>query len=66
MFRVQSEHSDECTKSIFISELFQVEVSDGLGWGDHMVSMEILCQDQKIVQTRRLRSFNSPAMLHAQ
>ena len=48
MFRVQSEHSDECTKSIFISKLFQMEVSDGLGGGgggakDNMVSMEIVC-----------------------
>ena len=33
VFRVQSEHSDECTKSIFMSELFQMEVSHGLGAG---------------------------------
>ena len=64
MFRVQSEHSDECTKSIFISKLLQMEVSDALGGGFHG-SMEILFRDQKIVQTRRLRLFNSPAMLRS-
>ena len=51
MFRVQSEHSDECTKSIFISKLFQMEVSDGLGGGgekDNMVSMEIVCRDLNV------------------
>ena len=35
------------------------------GRGDYIVSMEISCRDLKIVQTRRLRSFNSPAMLHS-